>query len=183
MLSSFFAPIDALQGWFHALFAILAIVLGPIIFLMKKGTVAHRFMGKLWMGSMLIVNIAAWLIYDLTGGLSFFHLMSLLNLAALLPSMWFIWRYGRSRNPVHLATHAKTISWAYFGLCAAGAAQIMTTMAPGFILRSWQGSLALGVSIFITGGVMTVVVPQVIKRLMKRYAPEYSDMSVYGEDQ
>ena len=45
--------------FFHAIFAILAIPLGLLIFLKKKGTFLHKRLGWFWILFLVIVSISA----------------------------------------------------------------------------------------------------------------------------
>ena len=49
----------------HALIALFAIVLGGAQFLMTKGTMAHRWLGRIWVSAMLYVAISSFFIHEL----------------------------------------------------------------------------------------------------------------------
>ena len=108
--------ISGLTGGTHAMLAIICLVMGPFIFWRRKGDRIHKFMGRLWAGMMLVLNITALMTYDLHGRPNLFHFFAVLNLCALVPAFWYIRKFAKSRDPKHLAQHQELMSWAYFGL-------------------------------------------------------------------
>ena len=66
----------------HALIALFAIVLGGAQFLMGKGTMAHRWLGRIWVSAMLYVAISSFFIHELKvwGDFSPIHLLSIWTL-------------------------------------------------------------------------------------------------------
>ncbi|EFO30728.1 transmembrane protein [Roseibium sp. TrichSKD4] len=73
----------------HALAAIAAFVLGGIQLLLAKGTRAHRMLGWVWIGLMLITAISAAFIYGfrMIGPFSPIHLLIPLTLYTLWQSI------------------------------------------------------------------------------------------------
>jgi len=69
----------------HAVMAMLAVVLGGIQLLMKKGTTPHRQLGRLWVSIMVVVAISSFGIHEfrMLGPFSIIHLLSLLVLYSL----------------------------------------------------------------------------------------------------
>ena len=63
----------------HAIIAMIAIILGGIQLSMKKGGAIHKFLGRIWVGLMLIVAISSFFIHEikLWGDYSPIHLLSL----------------------------------------------------------------------------------------------------------
>jgi len=92
----------------HASLALLAIVLGALQFLMKKGTVIHRLLGRLWIGMMAVVAVSSFGIHDIRmlGPFSVIHIVSLF----VLVSLW----EGVSRiRKGDIAGHKKTMTQLY----------------------------------------------------------------------
>ena len=69
----------------HALIALFAIVLGGAQFLMAKGTMAHRWLGRIWVSAMFYVAISSFFIRELKvwGDFSPIHLLSIWTLFSL----------------------------------------------------------------------------------------------------
>ena len=69
----------------HAIMAMIAIILGGIQLSMKKGGAIHKFLGRIWVGLMLIVAISSLFIHEikLWGAYSLIHLLSLLTIFIL----------------------------------------------------------------------------------------------------
>ncbi len=113
-------------GAAHLGAASLALVLGAVVFLRRKGDRAHRAAGALFSAALLAVNLSALSMYAMSGGFNMFHALAILSLAALVPGVVMIYVYKRTRNSEHLATHAECMAWAYYGVAGAGFAQAIS---------------------------------------------------------
>lgn len=76
----------------HISAAIIAVALGLIQLLGKKGTTSHRILGRVWVIAMAIICISSFGIKDLMptgafGGYSPIHLLSIMTLAILVLSI------------------------------------------------------------------------------------------------
>lgn len=91
----------------HATAAILAMALGALILFRRKGTPAHKLMGRLWAALMLIVATSAIFINEirLIGPFSPIHVFVLVTYAGIGFGIWEI-RHGRVQS--HQATMKST---------------------------------------------------------------------------
>ena len=119
--------VETTRGGFHFVAALLAIVLGPVILMRRKGDQPHRWLGRIWVAAMLIVNISALTMYDISGRPNLFHIFAVLSLATMIPGFWAIRAFKKTRNRARLIQHQYFMVWAYFGLCMAGFWQMVTT--------------------------------------------------------
>jgi uncharacterized membrane protein len=107
----------------HAAAAIAALLLGAAILFRRKGTPAHRLLGRLWVGLMLVVATTGLFIQEIRmiGPFSPVHLFSLMTYAGVALALWRI-RHGDVRG------HAAAMQSLYVGaLLLAGA----FTLLPG----------------------------------------------------
>ncbi len=115
-----------LTGALHVALALVALVSGLVMLLMRKGTPRHRKIGWVYAVSMLGLNATALLIYRLFGRFGPFHVAALISLltiiAGLIPPML---RRPRRKWPEH---HAYWMNWSYVGLCAAAASEVTTRL-------------------------------------------------------
>ena len=111
-------------GQGHFLTAIVAIVTGAIVVFRAKGTVFHRWCGRVYLVSMLLVNLSALSIYDLWGHFGPFHAAAIFSLVTVLIGALAVWR-RRPGNGWKMA-HAYWMSWSYVGLCAAAVSESAT---------------------------------------------------------
>ena len=111
-------------GHAHFLVAILALTTGAIVVFRRKGTVFHRWCGRTYLVSMLILNISALSIYNLWGHFGPFHAAAIISLVTVLLGAFVVWR----RSPAHnwRVAHAYWMSWSYVGLLAAAVAETST---------------------------------------------------------
>jgi uncharacterized membrane protein len=94
----------------HAFAATVAIVLGAAILFRPKGTQAHKALGRIWVGLMLIVATSAIFINEirLVGPFSPIHLFVLLTYAGL-------WQGIREIRRGNVAAHQATMKSVYLG--------------------------------------------------------------------
>lgn len=76
----------------HATAAMIAIILGGIQLYMKKGGPAHKLLGRIWVGLMLIVSVSSFFIHEikLWGAYSPIHLLSLWTIFSLGLAIYFV---------------------------------------------------------------------------------------------
>ncbi|HHS82777.1 MAG TPA: DUF2306 domain-containing protein, partial [Devosia sp.] len=111
----------------HALAAILAFVIGPVIFFRPKGGALHRLLGRVWVLAMAVVIASSFFIFQLRmwGPFSPIHLLSAWSAHALFQGVMLA-RRGR------IAEHRALMKNLYFGaLIAAGT----FTFLPGRIMN------------------------------------------------
>ena len=111
-------------GQAHFFVALLALTSGAIVVFRRKGTVFHRWCGRTYLASMLILNISALSIYNLWGHFGPFHVAAIISLVTVLMGAVAVWR----RSPAHnwRIAHAYWMSWSYVGLWAAAVAETST---------------------------------------------------------
>ena len=113
----------------HLIFAILAILVGAIQLICKKGTVFHRALGYVWVIAMLVICFSSFGIKTIMpsgilGGFSPIHLLSIWVLFQLARGIYF----ARTHDIAH---HRKCMVYTYVGgLLIAG----MFTLMPGRFL-------------------------------------------------
>lgn len=110
------------MGLAHLIIALMAIVFGTLVILSRKGTRKHKWLGRAYLGSMVAVNVSAFLIYELFGGFGLFHWMALFSLLTVLAGYFPV----RLRRADWKIKHAYFMSGSYVGLLAALAAEVLT---------------------------------------------------------
>lgn len=121
------APLMA-QSWlvqFHVATVAVALVLGPLQFLLPKGTRLHRTFGWLWAAVMLSTAVATFFIRDMRDGqFSPIHIFSVMTLLGVPMALWLA--------RVKAMSHARAMVGLYIGLLIAG----VTAIAPGRVI--WE---------------------------------------------
>ncbi|MEO0578019.1 MAG: DUF2306 domain-containing protein, partial [Pseudomonadota bacterium] len=107
LLSRFWS--DSWVGQGHFVLAAIALILGPLIFTQRKGTAMHRGFGYAYLTAMLVVNVTALTMYDMTRGPNLFHFFAVVSLGTITPGLIAILRGS-------LTSHYFFMSWSYFGL-------------------------------------------------------------------
>lgn len=111
-------------GAIHVAAAVAAMASGAATLLRRKGTRSHRFLGQLYLWSMVLLNGTAFMLRNLWGGWGPFHAAALLSLLTLLVGTIPVIR----RKPADhwLERHAMWMAWSYAGLMAAAASEVAT---------------------------------------------------------
>jgi uncharacterized membrane protein len=110
-------------GWVHFAIAIAAIAAGGLVALTPKATPRHRMMGRTYGGLMVVLNVTAFLIYDLFGRFGPFHFAAVFSLITVILG-WIPVR--RRKDERWMRQHAYWMSGSYVGLLAAAAAETLS---------------------------------------------------------
>jgi uncharacterized membrane protein len=90
----------------HTAAALVALGLGTWLLMQRKGTVSHRWLGRLWIGLMAVVALSSfWIMRD---GYSWIHGLSVFTLITLVSGWWL----ARRRR---IALHRRNMLGLYFG--------------------------------------------------------------------
>lgn len=111
----------------HVATVIPAALIGPWLFWSRKGTPCHRFVGKLWLGLMVISALSSFFIHsiNLVAGFSPIHLLSVYVLYAS-------WRAIRAARLHNIREHRLNVVGIYVGgIVIAGG----FTLLPGRIMH------------------------------------------------
>jgi uncharacterized membrane protein len=111
-------------GLIHLISSCLALLFGTYILISKKGTKQHVKIGYLYIISMGILILTAFMIYRLFNGWGIFHYTSLLSLVTIALGMIPIWIKKPVKKWKYL--HFSFMYWSVIGLYAAFAAEILT---------------------------------------------------------
>ena len=111
----------------HAIGAILALGLGPVILFAKKGNSLHKVLGRIWALAMLATIASSYMIFEvrLWGPFSPIHLLSVYSTYALISGIY----HARAGN---IKKHKDAMQGLYFGgLIVAGT----FTFMPGRVMN------------------------------------------------
>ena len=116
----------------HLALAVFALVLGVVMLVRAKGTASHKALGRLWVGTIIVVSVSSFWIRTLhkDGSFSAIHLLSIWTLIAVAIGLWAI-RTGR------LSTHKGFMIGTFSGLVVAG----IFAAFPGRIVGDFLASL------------------------------------------
>jgi len=154
-------------GAAHVAAAVAALVLGVVVLVEHKGTVTHRLIGCGYVAAMILLNVTALGIYQLTGRFGPFHALALVSLATVVAGVTVVWR----RRANWLRRHYYFMAWSYVGLLAAACAEAMTRLP---ILRAaittGPQRVALGVGIAVLFALVGwIVLPRLQARALAHH--------------
>lgn len=143
-------------GLFHLVTALAALLFGSAVIRSVKGTPRHRWIGRGYLASMVLLNVTALMIYDVFGRFGPFHWLALVSLASLFGGYlavrvgWAGWEHS----------HAYFMVGSYIGLVAAAAAEIASRI-PGWSFGT-AVMISSGLIIAVGSGLMWLLVPRII---------------------
>ena len=150
----------------HVTSAVISIVLGALVLLDAKGTLAHRALGVAYVLAMLMVNLSTLGLYRLLGTFGPFHVLALISFVVLLIGMIPLFR--RKKNWLQL--HYRFMCGSYVGLLAAATAEAMIRIpAIRNLFQSPQQVIWVSIGIAVTYSVAArLVLPRLEQRVLAR---------------
>lgn len=128
-------------GLIHLTSAISALITGTWILAANKGTIIHRAVGYIYVVSMLLMLVTAFLIYRLFGTFGIFHFFAVVSSVTLLGGM--IPAIRRKPEKSWLDWHFSFMYWSVLGLYGAFIGEILVRIPE---TRSFR---LLGLAIFV----------------------------------
>jgi len=113
----------------HTFLGFASLISGLAIVLTKKGSLIHRWVGRLYVAAMLGLNLTAFGIYKLFDGWGFFHWMAIASLMPLLAG-YFAILYK------NITAHYYFMFWSYIGLLCATISEIFVHVPIATLLLS-----------------------------------------------
>lgn len=166
----------------HIICASAALLLGPCLFAVRKGTPRHVLIGRAYAISMLGMNFSAFFIYRLFKGFGPFHVLAIVSLLTLLAGYVAFWRRRTSRN--WLEHHYRAMNWSYVGLVAAGVSEAIVRID---VLRTTlDGWIGFGIAVFAASLATCLIGGWLIARFeeptIRRYRESQLDRGHASED-
>lgn len=111
-------------GPIHFFAAMIALVSGGLVAMRLKGTMFHRWTGRVYLASMAIMLGTALMIYRLFDGFGPFHWLALVSIALIIAGAVPVYR--RRPKKYWIIPHATWMTASYIGLWAAAVAETTT---------------------------------------------------------
>jgi uncharacterized membrane protein len=112
-------------GLLHLIFSITALISGLYVLLARKGTKAHKKTGYFYAFSMAILNLTAFMIYELYGKFGIFHVMAIVSCLTLFAGLYPV---IRKTKPDYLIQHFYFMYWSVIGLYCAFVAEVFSRL-------------------------------------------------------
>jgi uncharacterized membrane protein len=127
---------------FHVATVLPAAVLGAVLLARRKGTPAHRLLGKIWLVLMVVTSFSTFFIHDLktVGNFSPIHLLSVYVIVGSIPAI-------RAARRGDIRAHRAQVAGMYFGgIVVAGLFTLVPHRVMGAIIFDGTSGLASGVA-------------------------------------
>ncbi len=169
-----FDIIHSAWGAAHTAAAVIALILGPVLFSRVKGDKPHRQFGYAYVAAMLVVCLAGLPMRGFMGVISPFHVLAIVSLVTVSAGLIgaVISANSQSGRPGMVHAHMKFMAWSYIGLVAAGSAQIGTRVAAAYGFSGAQIGVTIGVISVATCFTGAALINLSAKTLLARYAPD-----------
>lgn len=136
-------------------------VAGAIVLLNTKGGLFHKRVGYVYVALMVVLNVTAFMIYDLFGRFGPFHVSALMStgsiIGGIVPALF------RKRSSNWIYRHYYFMNWSVVGLYAAFWAETLTRILP--INQFWP-------IVMIATGITVAIGSFLIRRNAGRLLPE-----------
>jgi len=120
-------------GLIHFIASIIALILGTFVLILKKGTMKHKLIGRLYGLTMLIVLITAFMTYRLFGTWGIFHWTAVVSTLTLLFGLIPI--LTKRPNNSYVSLHFCFMYWSIMGVYGAFVSETLVRM-PKVVIES-----------------------------------------------
>jgi uncharacterized membrane protein len=127
--------IHSVTGLVHTVAALIALVVGVVIFFRPKATRLHKALGYLYSVSMITLIVTAFSIYRLTKSFNILHIAAIVSAVTLGFGLY----HAISRRPkgAWFDKHYEWMSWSYIGLFAAFIAETATRVGMPYLHQNF----------------------------------------------
>ncbi|MCX2679069.1 DUF2306 domain-containing protein [Galbibacter sp. EGI 63066] len=142
-----------IYGLIHLISSIIALVAGTLALFMKKGTIRHKQIGYVYVISMVLLLLSAFMIYRLFNGWGVFHYATIASLLTISLGMIPIWTKKPTKKWKYM--HFSFMYWSVIGLYAAFVAEVLTRIPEtpffgmvgiSFVIITLAGGVFFGVN-------------------------------------
>ncbi len=117
-----------IAGWIHTVLSTTGILVGAEQLIRTRRDRLHRWLGYVYVGSMLVADCTILTVYRFSGHFNVFHVGAIVNMVmialALRPML------ARPRPRQWRVMHYMFISWSYVGLLAAALTELVIRTQP-----------------------------------------------------
>lgn len=153
----------SMLGAAHVAAAFAALVFGFVVVVLPKGTELHRALGMGYTTAMVVLNIAALMIYRASGHFGPFHLLALLSLATIGGGIVAVSR-GR------IGRHYQMMTFSYFGLLSAGVTQLLVQLP---LFHGAGRGMAVGIASAVAfTAIGAIILPRLQRRVLAGIAAD-----------
>ncbi len=151
----------------HVAAAFSALLVGAAVLLLPKGTHAHQVVGAVYVGVLVVVNVAALSLHR-QNTFGVFHVLAIASLVTIVVGLTPL-LIGKRSLPV-IATHAYCMTWSYAGLVAAGCGQLAAVVGDG--AEAWAVPVTIGTVLSVSGVVIFGGLPSTLDRMLAHDDPD-----------
>jgi uncharacterized membrane protein len=133
-------------GLIHLVSSIVTLISGTLVLIMRKGTIRHKQIGYVYVISMVVLLLTAFMIYRLFNGWGIFHYTTIGSLLTIGLGMIPIWTKKPAKKWKYM--HFSFMYWSVIGLYSAFAAEVLTRIPE----TSFFGMVGIAFGIIMLAG-------------------------------
>lgn len=146
----------------HGALGSVALILGALNLLLKKGTIWHKWIGRIYVVAIYSLCFTSFFIFELFGRYGIFHIFSMISIGAVTAGVIPLLQKKKG----WYKRHFENMLWSYFGLVLATCSHFFGSV---FIFFKSQGLSVLStwiVTVAIVWGLPHVIgVPLIVRRV------------------
>lgn len=160
--------VSGTTGFVHLVASVVALVTGLFVLVDTKGTIRHKKIGYVYSGSMVILNLTAFLIYRLYGGFGVFHVFAIISCLTLFAGLYPVFT---KKSKGYLLKHFSFMYWSVIGLYCAFMAEIFSRLPHIILTETGKPS----VDFYKFAGIGTAIVMGIGVYFFVKYKPIWTN--------
>lgn len=141
-------------GLIHLIASIIALITGIYVLVTTKGTKKHKRMGYVYSFAMILLNVTAFMIYNLYGKFGVFHWFAVISSLTLFAGLYPI---ITKKSKDYIQTHFSYMYWSVVGLYCAFMAEIFSRLPKIILTETGEPTTAFYKGVGIGIGVVMII--------------------------
>lgn len=162
--------VSGTTGSIHLIASIIALITGLFVLVTTKGTRRHKQVGYVYSISMILLNLTAFMLYNLYGKFGIFHWFAVISCLTLFAGLYPILTKN-SKN--YLLTHFNFMYWSVVGLYCALMAEIFSRLPKIVLTETGEPMTAFYKGVGIGIGVVMMIAVAFYIRYQPKWTKQY----------
>lgn len=162
--------VSGTTGSIHLIASIIALITGLFVLITTKGTRTHKQVGYVYSISMILLNLTAFMLYNLYGKFGIFHWFAVISCLTLFAGLYPVLTKN-SKN--YLLTHFNFMYWSVVGLYCALIAEIFSRLPKIVLTETGEPMTAFYKGVGIGIGVVMMIAVAFYIRYQPKWTKQY----------
>jgi uncharacterized membrane protein len=162
--------VSGTTGSIHLIASVIALITGLFVLVTTKGTRRHKQVGYVYSISMILLNLTAFMLYNLYGKFGIFHWFAVISCLTLFAGLYPVLTKN-SKN--YLLTHFNFMYWSVVGLYCALMAEIFSRLPKIVLTETGEPMTAFYKGVGIGIGVVMMIAVAFYIRYQPKWTKQY----------